>query len=164
MFEEINIVVKGGNYGWNVREGAHCFSTVNSRVILPSCPLVDPDGNPLIDPIIELPNVNNPAGGIATAIIGGYVYRGRDIPGAKGRYIFGIFSQADRTNNGKLFIATPSKAGLWTNEDLPLKGYPGHLGMYLKSFGQSLNGEMFICTSLHQNGGVGKVFRLATVQ
>jgi glucose/arabinose dehydrogenase len=168
LYEEVNIITKGGNYGWNVKEGTHCFNTDNSLLVRPSCPMVDSAGNPLIDPIIEFANVNNPAGGIATTVIGGNVYRGKDFPSAKGRYIFGIYSQTGgqaSTPNGKLFISTPSKSGLWTFEDVVLKGYSGHLGMYLKGFGQSLDGEVYICTSLLQGptGNTGKVFRLALV-
>src|SRR5688572_22776296 len=79
LYEEVSIVKKGGNYGWNVKEGRHCFSTANSLMTLPSCPTVDNFGNPLIDPIIELNNWQNPAGGKATTVIGGNFYNAHSI-------------------------------------------------------------------------------------
>ncbi len=36
-FEEVDIVTKGGNYGWRVKEGKHCFDYVNPNTHLPSC-------------------------------------------------------------------------------------------------------------------------------
>ena len=30
LYEEVDIVWKGGNYGWNVKEGTHCFNTDDS--------------------------------------------------------------------------------------------------------------------------------------
>ena len=47
-FEEVNIVEPGGNYGWNVMEGTHCFSTENPDLPLDECPTEDPMGRPLI--------------------------------------------------------------------------------------------------------------------
>jgi len=48
-YEEVDVVERGGNYGWNVREGTHCFEAE-------SCPDETPDGDPLVDPIIEYPH------------------------------------------------------------------------------------------------------------
>ena len=62
LFEEIDVVTKGGNYGWNVKEGTHCFSTDNDLMERGSCPMVDSAGNPLIDPVIEVANLDNPNG------------------------------------------------------------------------------------------------------
>jgi glucose/arabinose dehydrogenase len=77
LYEEIDLVTKGGNYGWNVKEGSHCFSTDNDLQERSSCPSVDSAGKPLTDPVIELVNAANPkGGGVAITIVGGNVYRG----------------------------------------------------------------------------------------
>src|SRR5450432_915170 len=60
LYEEIDVVKKGGNYGWNVKEGTHCFNTDNDKTERNSCPVVDSAGNPLIDPVTEVANSANP--------------------------------------------------------------------------------------------------------
>ena len=84
LWEEVDMVVKGGNYGWNVREGTHCFDAENPFVSPPDCPDAMPDGTPLLDPVIEYPNAKNPEGGLGFAVVGGFVYRGA-LPQFKGR-------------------------------------------------------------------------------
>jgi glucose/arabinose dehydrogenase len=74
-WEEVNIVTKGGNYGWNFREGAHCFQ-----------PPVGCPTEGLIDPATEYPN----AGGDCS-VTGGYVYRGKRVPSLQGTYLFADF-------------------------------------------------------------------------
>jgi uncharacterized repeat protein (TIGR03806 family) len=78
-WEEINRVKKGGNYGWPIREGKHCFPPE-----VESCSTAD-----LIDPIVEYPHDEGP-----TAVIGGYVYRGRAIPALRGIYLYANYSTA----------------------------------------------------------------------
>src|SRR5688572_13414113 len=56
LYEEINVVNKGGNYGWNVKEGRICFNAANNDTALGTCPAVDNFNNPLIDPVIVLDN------------------------------------------------------------------------------------------------------------
>jgi len=75
--EEVDHVVKGGNYGWPIKEGTSCMLDVGCD-----------DQEDLIDPILEY---SHDAGW--GAIIGGAVYRGTDNPGLAGRYIFADFSQ-----------------------------------------------------------------------
>lgn len=166
LYEEISIVKKGGNYGWNVKEGTHCFNAANNKEVFPSCPMADVLGNPLIDPIIELNNFQNPAGGKATTIIGGNVYRGHAIHGIYGKYIFGTFSQGPGTPNGELFIADPALHGLWSFSELPLKSYANDLGYYLKGFGQDLRGEIYLTVSgmAGPSGNTGKVFKLVVAE
>ena len=165
LYEEINLVQKGGNYGWNVKEGTICFNALNNKNILDSCPDVDVHGNELVDPVIEIANASNPGGGITVTIIGGNVYRGSEIPGLNGRYIFGSFS-SDFEPKGELFVATPSGTGPWSYESLNLESYPDNLGYFVKGFGQDMNGEVYVTVSstLGPDGTTGKIFKIAMVE
>lgn len=162
LYEEVSVVKKGGNYGWNVKEGRHCFNTDNSLQPRPSCPDVDEFGNPLVDPVIEINNWQNPQGGRATTIIGGNVYRGNSLPGMHGKYIFGTFSQTPTTADGELFVATPAGSGPWHFQELSLQSSPGDIGYYLKGFGQDLSGEIYLAVSerLGPSGTTGKILKL----
>jgi len=160
--EEIDLVVKGGNYGWNVKEGTACFNTDNDLVERGSCPNTDSAGNPLIDPIIQLKNHANPSGGgLATVIVGGHVYRGTALTQLAGQYIFGIFSQ-DGGANAKIYSATPASSGMWSYSAISLKDFPDNLGQYLKGFGQDQSGEIYLTTSAEQGlaAVTGKVYKL----
>jgi glucose/arabinose dehydrogenase len=165
LWEEVDVVTKGGNYGWNVKEGTHCFNAANALQVLPSCPSVDNLGNPLINPVIELNNWQNPAGGRATVVIGGHVYRGHSIHGWHGKYIFGTFSQTPTTPNGELFAATPSGTGPWSYQEVSLQSHPDDVGYYLRGFGQDNAGEIYLTVSsiLGPTGNTGKVFKLVEV-
>lgn len=162
LYEEVSIVRKGGNYGWNVKEGTHCFNAANNKEVLGSCPARDVLGNRLIDPVIEMNNWQNPLGGRATTIIGGNVYRGHTIPGLQGKYIFGTFSQTPTTPNGELFMADPALHGLWSTREIMLKSSPNDVGYYLKGFGQDRQGEIYLTVSslAGPSGNTGKVFKL----
>lgn len=76
LWEEINWIEKGGNYGWSFREGARPFAL---RTDAP------PEGVKLIDPIFEYNH------GEGLSITGGVIYRGEKHPGLKGAYIYGDF-------------------------------------------------------------------------
>jgi glucose/arabinose dehydrogenase len=166
LWEEIDQVKKGGNYGWNVKEGFHCFNAASSLEVRPSCPTMDVWNNQLTDPVIEINNWQNPAGGRATTVIGGNVYRGNDIPGLQGKYIFGTFSQTATTPNGELFMALPTGQNPWNYQELVLRSFPNDLGYYLKGFGQDLSGEIYLTTSsrLGPAGNTGKVYKLVMVE
>lgn len=161
LWEEISVVEKGGNYGWNVKEGTHCFSTENPRKVLASCPNVDAFGNKLIDPVIEMRNTANPLGGETVTIIGGYVYRGNSIPGLQGKYVFGSFSH-NFGPTGEIFVSNPAGPGLWSFQEVLLENNADDIGNYLKGFGQDLEGEIYVTASevLGPAGDTGKVFKL----
>ncbi|HOQ26960.1 MAG TPA: PQQ-dependent sugar dehydrogenase, partial [Methanomassiliicoccaceae archaeon] len=88
-YEEVNIVVKGGNYGWRVREGAHCFDPDDPRGDPTGCPERDARGEEFKDPIGEFKNSAIPGGEGAT-VIGGAPYHGT-IDSLEGGYVFGAF-------------------------------------------------------------------------
>ena len=161
-YEEISVVVRGGNYGWNVKEGTHCFNAANELAEVANCPDVDGFGNALIDPVLEMKNFSNPEGGNFVTVIGGNVYRGNDIHGLEGMYIFGNFSSEGGQAKGELYITNPSGPGLWAFEKLALKSFPESLEQYVKGFGQDLSGEIYVTTSqqLGPTGNTGKVYKL----
>jgi glucose/arabinose dehydrogenase len=165
LWEEVSIVESGGNYGWNVKEGTHCFSTENPDQSLEECPAEDADGRPLVDPIIEYQNANA-EGGLGLVVIGGNVYRGSARPEWEGMYIFGDWSTSfGELPDGTLFIATPSETEgeLWLVQELVVEGSEnGRLNEYLLSFGQDNDGEIYILTteSAGPSGTTGKVYKL----
>lgn len=167
LWEEANIVESGGNYGWNVREGAQCFSTADpdNPDAITSCPTQDPEGNPLIDPIIEFPNHDHPDGGFGTAIIGGVVYRGGEVASWEGNYIFGNWSR-NYQPDGDLFIGVrpaTDTGQLWDYQAIELSNTSnGRLNQYLLAIEQDLAGQVYLLTSgqTGPSGTSGQVFRL----
>lgn len=89
-FEELDIVQNGGNYGWVVREGFHCFDPFNPTVPPPTCATTGQFGEPLLDPVAEYDHTDG------ISIIGGFVYRGADFPSLSGKYIFSTSAGAFR--------------------------------------------------------------------
>jgi glucose/arabinose dehydrogenase len=74
MWEEINLITKGGNYGWNIREALHPFS-----------PNFKEKPKELIDPIWEYDH------DVGKSITGGSVYRGKKVPALDGHYLYGDY-------------------------------------------------------------------------
>lgn len=71
-WEEVDIAVSGGNYGWNVREGNHCYNTG-------SCP------DTFVRPLAEFSHNEG------QSVTGGVVYRGPSIPAFDGLYLYADF-------------------------------------------------------------------------
>jgi len=164
-WEEVSIVTKGGNYGWNIKEGTHCFDPNNPNLSESSCPDKDASGMPLIDPIIEYANSRKPGGGLGVVVIGGFVYRGNSLPQFNGTYIFADFSKTSGEGNGSLFVARPPPAGemMWSVKELRIAtNESGRIGAYVHSFGQDNENEVYVMTSqnLGPTGNTGKVFKI----
>jgi len=167
LWEEVSIAVKGGNFGWNVKEGTHCFSTANPDESPAECPDTvgaghPRAGDPLIDPVIEYANHHQP-GGLGAAVIGGHVYRGRALPQFAGDYIFGDWSREEEEPDGSLFVAKPRKTGLWKLQQLQVTTRPNRrLGHFVLGFGQDLAGEVYVLGSdqVGPTGTTGRVYRL----
>jgi len=143
-WEEVSVVESGGNYGWNVVEGSHCFGA-------DSCPSESPRGRPLRDPVIEYPHGGEPVSGVS--VIGGYLYGGDELSAFDGQYIF-----ADWQARGRLFAARESDDGLWETRVVDVESDES-FGPSVLSFGRNPDGELFVCT-VGRSGGSGAVFRL----
>jgi glucose/arabinose dehydrogenase len=166
LWEEVSLVEKGGNYGWNVKEGTHCFDAENNRVSPPECPDTVESGvrvgDPLVDPIIEYANAAQP-GGLGRTVVGGVVYRGRTLRQLSGRYVFGDWSTSFGTPDGRLFAATERKKDLWRMQELIIGNSPnGRLNHRVLGFGQDTHGEVYVGGTLNlgPSGMTGKVFKL----
>jgi glucose/arabinose dehydrogenase len=159
LYEEIDLIQKGGNYGWNVKEGAHCFSTENPEAPPSTCPEQDTDDNPLIDPVIEFANSRTATNGLGNVSIGGYVYSGSDVPGLNGQYLFGVLAQDPEEANGAIFSSTRS-GETWSYSKLNISNRDNNeLGLLLLGFGQDKAGEVYLLTSAGSanSGGVYKL-------
>jgi glucose/arabinose dehydrogenase len=166
LWEEVHLVEKGGNYGWNVKEGTHCFDAENNRVSPPECPDVVESGvrtgDPLVDPIIEYANAAQP-GGLGRSVVGGVVYRGSTLRQLTGRYVFADWSRSFGTPDGTLFAATERNKGLWRMQELVIgNSANGRINHYVLGFGQDTEGEVYVGATQRAGptGTTGKVFKL----
>ena len=113
--EEIDIIVKGGNYGWNIMEGTLCFS-----------PPSNCNTSGLIPPIHEYGR------DLGISVTGGYVYRGPSAPSLWGKYLFADFG------SGRLWALTEISPGQWQREQVL------STGLSISSFGEDESGELYV--------------------
>ncbi len=100
-WEEINVVRRGGNYGWRIMEGAHCF--------LPRDGCAS-DG--LIPPVAEYTHANG-----RCSITGGYVYRGARLPSMQGAYLYGDYC------SGEIFSLVNGTQQVLLDTDLQISSF-----------------------------------------
>ncbi len=139
---------KGGNYGWNIKEGMHCFSHESANESPADCPNEGYLGEELIEPILEY----NHEEGIS--IIGGFVYKGK-ISAWKGKYIFGNWSNSFESGTGKILMAE-DKDGIWSITETK------EVGSFVLGFGEDREGELYLLTSDKTGigGDTGKVYKI----
>lgn len=133
--EEIDIVVKGGNYGWKIKEGT-MWSSWDTPQERQRTDLIDPVFDYTHDWINQYSLHPGPS-----AVIGGYY-----IPN-KG-YIFGDY-------NGVLMVINPIN-GKWTLTDLT------SINPYIKSFGMDGSGNVYVMTS-NQAGPTGNTGQISRI-
>ena len=163
LYEEIDVVTKGGNYGWNLKEGAHCFDPAAPDAAPDSCATEGASGEPLLDPVIEFMNSKNFSDGLGNVSIGGHVYEGTDVPSLMGKYIFGVLTQDPDGMNGAVFAA--DRAGsTWSYDKVDIANMPDNeLGEYVLGFGKDNAGEVYVLTNAGTPGS-GKVYKINETQ
>jgi glucose/arabinose dehydrogenase len=119
-YEEVDIIVKGGNYGWNPREGLHAFPDGRPGAF----------GNDYVDPVVEYPHSQG------VSITGGYVWRSAKAPEHDGVYLYadlvscriwGVRAKDGKLSQGPDLLMT-------TRNQLPT------------SFGESADGTLYLTT------------------
>lgn len=112
--EEVNLIVKGGNYGWAFREGFEIGPVVATNNKAAQAP----PGYTYVPPITyyrhtapPAPSAGDPANITGLSITGGRVYRGSNIPHLVGKYVFCDFSSGyvwALTPNGTNYVPMPA--------------------------------------------------------
>lgn len=127
LYEEINLIVAGGNYGWNEREALHPFGARGADV-----------RKNLIDPIWEYHH------DIGKSITGGVVYRGQRLPELQGWYLYADYVStriwALRYDEGKRRVIANRPI---RDPNLPVM-----------SFGEDEKGEVYFLTYTSSGQGI----------
>ena len=122
--EEVDIIKKGANYGWNIMEGAQCRS-----------------GNACDRSGFEMPVIDYATSGGNCAVTGGFVYRGEAIPALRGAYVYGDYC------SGKIWALRYD--GARVTEQAQIAALTGALS----SFAEDNRGEIY-ALAFSENGGV----------
>ena len=153
-WEEVNYEPAGSpggvNYGWRLMEASHCYNPKNNCL---------KDG--LTMPIVEYPNDANymvvlgggsQADAEGCSVTGGYVYRGKEITGLQGYYLFGDYC----SGNIWTFKVLNGKAVEFKNRTEEINLANGEFTTYISSFGEDAKGEFYI---VEYNGGIYKLIQ-----
>jgi len=145
--EEINIVRKGLNYGWRLKEGDFLFDPDDAGV---GSPFEDPA---LIDPVAQYDHDDG------LSVIGGFMYYGTLVPELRALYVFGDFSRGFSEPDGRLFVADLLTGRI---EELLIGPDRQSLDLYVKGFGQDHQGEVYLLagSALGPYGSTGVVLKV----
>ena len=127
--EEINLVEKGGNYGWRRREGSYPFGNIPADLAT-------------IDPLWEYDHQ------VGKSITGGLVVRGSTIPELEGRYLYGDFVSGRLWALGVQDSYDPSTI---SNQLIPWNGLP------IFGFGHDQDGAVYVLTSSNTGQGIYRI-------
>jgi glucose/arabinose dehydrogenase len=133
-WEEINVIEKGKNYGWDCREGKHPYQP--EREQSERCE----GAHGLVDPVWEYGRKEG------ISVTGGYVYRGRRLPDLAGSYVYGDYG------SGRVWA-------LRIENGAPENRLLARGNILISSFGVDENDELFICAHDPSNGPT-RIYRL----
>ena len=137
QIEEVDVVTKGSNYGWHIREGGQCFSPSSG------CASTGAGGEPLVGPLFQYNH------SVGNAVTGGYVYRGSAMPSMVGRYFF-----ADYVSSRLFVVQPPSPLTASTPQSLGTADAVLTVPDNVTSFGQGNDGELY---AVGYGGGLYKL-------
>ena len=165
LYEEINLVIAGGNYGWNIREGPVCFDPQNATRPLPDCAATGYRGEALREPVIWYAHPGADAALVGRSVVGGYCYRGTALPALRGSFVTGDWSRSFVSGSGSLLVAQETAAGQWEVEPAAVRRglWPRpDLGCFLLGFGEDVAGELYVLSSDSRGpvGRSGTVYRI----
>ncbi|HYH67896.1 MAG TPA: PQQ-dependent sugar dehydrogenase [Urbifossiella sp.] len=125
LYEEINVVTKGGNYGWNRRESFHPFGARGVGTT-----------KDMIDPIWEYHH------DVGKSITGGTVYRGTRVPELDGHYLYGDYV------SGRVWALKYEGGRVTANRPVKWTGAPVY------TFGEDERGEQYLLTATTNGRGI----------
>ncbi|RYF72022.1 MAG: glucose sorbosone dehydrogenase [Cytophagaceae bacterium] len=114
--EEIDVVTKGGNYGWRIREGNAGYKPNEKAADQP------------IEPIHTYTHANGDL-----SVTGGYVYQGKAVPALAGKYIYADYV------SGRVWALTQTGANKATNQLISERAGT------ISAFGEDRAGELYLC-------------------
>lgn len=115
--EEVDVITRGGNYGWPWRQGQQCYLGTPTQCA----------DSTLIDSVVQINRSD------AQSITGGYVYRGTGTPALQGRYVF--------TDYGTGLIGSVVQEG--SSYRLEWLRRTQDAGIGVVAFGEAEDGELF---------------------
>ena len=113
-WEEVDRIENGQNYGWNVREGDHCYEPPSGCA------------DNFADPVAEYDH------SVGSSVTGGFVYRGTAVSNLAGDYVFGDFI------SGRIFAVPANSTPVATPDELLQSG------MNIVSFAEDIDGELYL--------------------
>jgi glucose/arabinose dehydrogenase len=168
--EEVDIIEKGGNYGWPIKEGTFLFDSTQPGRAGEGFVWSNAPGSPsgLMDPIAEYDHADgetppfHSSPDTRVAVIGGFVYRGHKIRAVQGRYVFGDYSGEIGTPvAGHLYVLNGSGHKI---EQLNIQGR-SQLGLAVLGFAQDHKGDLYLLANQTGTllGITGVVLRLTSI-
>lgn len=121
-YEEIDKIVRGGNYGWKLKEATSCFEPASG------CEAAAEQAG-AIDPVWTYGREEG------QSVTGGYVYRGTALKGLAGRYIYGDYG------SGAIWALQDVSSGSYRNEMLLQSG------LNITTFGRDRQGELYLTSA-----------------
>jgi len=127
LWEEIDVIAKGKNFGWRMLEGKHCFNPENECHLVPN----------LVGPLTEYRHEQG-----RCSVTGGYVYRGSRLSALQGTYLFGDYC------TGEIWGYRNGQTSLLLDTDLQISSFGedregelyviGHQGSIMKIIPKSV--------------------------